>query len=143
MHWSAFLCTQGAQETFYTWSSLSEILAPAWRKNSPHRARMIKFVFIVVKGSKSGIKHHFKASIHPFTAHRELLFPPCDAPCILWQINNATIELQTHTNHPAVSGFLHLSDINHFTKYDCLRTIKKMRARSRCQTQITQHFFNS
>lgn len=75
--------------------------------------------------------------------HTESYYSLRDAPCILWQINNTTIVLHTHTNHPAVSGFLHLSDINHFTKYDCLRTIKKMRGRRRCQTQIKQHFFNS
>ncbi len=133
-----FVHARGTRDILHMEFSITN-LAPAWRKTPPYRARMIKFVFNVVKGSKSEIKHHFKASIHPFTAHRELLFPPC----VLWQINNTTIVLHTQTNHPAVSGFLHLSDINHFTKYDCLRTIKNMRARRRCQTQIKQHFLNS
>lgn len=63
--------------------------------------------------------------------HTKSYYSIPDAPCVPWQINNTTIVLQIHTSHPAVSGFLHLSDINHFTKCDCLRTITKMMARSR------------
>lgn len=71
-------------------------------ENNPCRVRMIKLV--LGAGKKSGIKHHFKATIPRFASHRKLLFHPW-CPTILWQINNTTTVLQIHTKQ---SAFLHV-----------------------------------